>query len=64
MRVSRRLLGVVLFACLSAGAAEPEAGYGQGQVHPDFELPKLDGEMGKLSDYRGKRVLLFNFASW
>ena len=50
---------------LAAGvAAGPEIGYGQGQVHPDFHLPKVDGGFGKLSDFRGTRVVLFNFASW
>ena len=34
------------------------------QVHPDFLLPKLDGNFGRLSDYRGKKVLLIHFASW
>ena len=44
--------------------AAPEIGYGRGQVHHDFRLPKIDGGFGRLSDFRGKRVLLFNFASW
>ena len=29
-----------------------------------IELPKIGGGTGKLSDFRGKRVVLFNFASW
>lgn len=44
--------------------AAPETGYGRGQLHPEFELPRIDGGSGKLSDYRGKRVVLFNFATW
>jgi len=32
-----------------------------GQPVPDFELPNQDGEMIKLSDYRGKRVVIFSF---
>ena len=47
-----------------AAAAPPETGFAQGQVHPDFRLPKLDGTMGSLSDYRGKKVFVFHFASW
>lgn len=31
---------------------------------PDFELPDLDGNMHRLSDYRGKKVLLAAWASW
>jgi hypothetical protein len=31
---------------------------------PDFALPDLDGRMHALSDHRGKKVLLFCWASW
>lgn len=31
---------------------------------PDFELPDLDGRMHRLSDYRGKKVMLALWASW
>ena len=31
---------------------------------PDFALPDLDGKMHRLSDYRGKKVLLAAWASW
>lgn len=31
---------------------------------PDFELPDLEGRMHKLSDHRGKKVLLALWASW
>ena len=31
---------------------------------PDFELPDLSGRMHRLSDYRGKKVLLIAYASW
>jgi len=53
-----------LLVLLGVAGAEPDVGYARGQVHPDFELPRLDGGSGKLSDYRGKRILLFHFASW
>ncbi len=33
-------------------------------VAPDFTLPDLDGKPHKLSDYRGKKVLLATWASW
>ena len=59
--MARILAVLVLTAPLLAA---PEVGYGKGQMHPDFSLPKVVGGAGKLADYRGKKVLLFNFASW
>jgi len=35
-----------------------------GQVAPDFSLPTLDGGTVKLSDYRGKPLVLNFWASW
>lgn len=31
---------------------------------PDFALPNLDGKNIRLSDYRGKRLVIFMWASW
>ena len=31
---------------------------------PDFELPDLDGRLHRLSDYRGRKVLMVSWASW
>ena len=31
---------------------------------PDFELPDLSGALQRLSDHRGKKVLLIVYASW
>jgi AhpC/TSA family len=31
---------------------------------PDFELPDLDGRRHRLSDWRGRKVLLVSWASW
>ena len=31
---------------------------------PDFELPDLAGRLHRLSDQRGKKVLLIAYASW
>ena len=36
----------------------------EGSSIPDFELQSLSGETVKLSDYRGKRLLIFFWASW
>ena len=44
--------------------AAPEVGTMRGQVHPDPVLQKVDGGSGRLSDYRGRKVVLVNFASW
>ena len=32
-----------------------------GQAAPDFELPNQDGDTVRLSDYRGRRVIIFAF---
>ncbi len=69
-RVARFSITGVLFVLVSLSASEsrgdapPVVGTRAGQIHPDFLLPKLDGEFGRLSDYRGKKVLLIHFASW
>ncbi|MHC4548256.1 MAG: peroxiredoxin family protein [Planctomycetota bacterium] len=55
----------VLFLTFAAPLlAAPEVGYGRGQMHPDFRLPTVDGGFGRLSDHRGRKVVLFHFASW
>lgn len=63
-----------LFACASlvmlGGLSEPGAevmppiGVDEGEMYPDFLLPTVDGDLKRLSDYRGKKILLFHFASW
>ncbi len=35
-----------------------------GDTAPDFALPSLEGDTIRLSDYRGKKVVLFMWASW
>ena len=54
-----------LFTFRSNAADELEVGREVGMSFPDFELPTIDGEgTVRLSDLRGKRVLLIEFASW
>lgn len=46
-----------------AGRGAAEAGSGP-VVAPELRLPDLDGAVHSLSDYRGKKVLLYCWASW
>lgn len=39
-------------------------GLEKGDIAPDFSLKTLNGEEVKLSDYRGKRVMINFWASW
>ncbi|TWT27953.1 redoxin domain-containing protein [Planomicrobium sp. CPCC 101110] len=39
-------------------------GLAPGEVAPDFELTTLSGETAKLSDYKGKKVILNFWATW
>ncbi|MDP6716053.1 MAG: redoxin domain-containing protein [SAR202 cluster bacterium] len=45
-------------------ATEISGHVGVGDHAHDFTLPSLDGENISLSDYKGKRVILFMWASW
>ena len=68
MLVSMVALAMVGGIGLAAGPARAgETAYSRievGSPHPDFVLPTLDGGYARLSDYRGKKVLLIHFASW
>ena len=65
------ILGLLL-TLAQPGAAAPlsrlqgaERGIDVGQFLPDLELPRIDGNGSvRLSDYRGRRLLLIQFASW
>ncbi|GKV67549.1 thioredoxin-like protein YneN [Sporosarcina sp. NCCP-2716] len=39
-------------------------GLGQGELPPDFEMKTLEGDTVKLSDLRGKKVILNFWATW
>jgi len=46
------------------GMLDPEATLEREQLAPDFALKTLSGEVVKLSDYRGKLVLLNFWTTW
>lgn len=41
-----------------------EVGISQGDFAPDFELETLDGDVKKLSDFRGDKIMLNFWATW
>ena len=43
---------------------QDETGLAVGDIAPDFELETAEGETVRLSDYRGKRVLVNFWATW
>src|SRR5699024_11314526 len=48
----------------SADVSEEQAEIEVGEEAPDFELETLDGETTKLSDLKGKKVILNFWATW
>ena len=65
-----RKLALALAACgmiLGSTTRASAASYAPkvGETHPDFTLPRIDdGAPVSLSNFRGKKVLLIQFASW
>lgn len=41
-----------------------DEGLAKGETAPDFELTTIDGETARLSDYKGKKVILNFWATW
>ena len=61
----RTLLALTLATVLASAARADGYNPKVGQRHPDFTLPDIQtGKPVSLSDYRGKKVLLIQFASW
>ncbi len=62
------IIAAMLFAGIHAARKNRSAGsvtaQFRGQPAPDFELQSLDGKNVKLSDFRGKAVLLNFWATW
>ena len=51
-------MGLMAALAVSAMAQAPAAELKVGDMAPDFALPGSDGKVHKLSDYRGKTVVL------
>lgn len=55
----------LLFIFIAAGTVQAEtSGTEIGDKAPDFELTTLNGDNVKLSDFKGKRIMLNFWASW
>ena len=70
-RIASSLSAIALLTCVFLPAPggvfaedRPPIGVKAGEMYPDFLLPTLDGEFHRFSEYRGKKILLFHFASW
>lgn len=48
----------------SNNASTAKIGLEKGNIAPDFTLQTVDGKTSKLSDYRGKKVILNFWATW
>ncbi|GLB60794.1 peroxiredoxin family protein [Cytobacillus sp. NCCP-133] len=64
------LFVLITAAIVQAEKKEPQSepvnqtGLGIGLKAPDFELKNLEGETVKLSDYKGKKIMLNFWATW
>ena len=66
MAASLLLFGLSLIIVqVKGGKAAPEVRPEVGYMAPDFDLPGLDGQRVRLSDFRGKKAVFLNFwATW
>lgn len=58
------LLGVLLFVVVDQNCCAQSVGLNVGDVAPEIELSNTEGEVMKLSELRGKYVLIDFWASW
>ncbi|MDW0111450.1 TlpA family protein disulfide reductase [Sporosarcina aquimarina] len=54
----------VIDTASTKATSEAVQGLGQGETPPDFEMKTLDGDTVKLSDLKGKKVILNFWATW
>ena len=68
--MQRAVAALVMFQGIAPGLADaevagpPSVGAKVGEMAVDFLLPTLEGQWGRLSDFRGRKILLIHFASW
>ena len=65
-RIARTIVCAVVLASVFplAVGCKSSSGPRAGDLAPDFVLPKLDGSVHKLSNHRGKPVLVNLWATW
>ena len=62
---AKRPVLLSLLVSLISPALSPAQGARIGEPAPDFTVASLDGRSTiRLSDFRGRRVLIFNWATW
>jgi len=55
----------MMMACLTSPPLSLAQGVKVGEPAPDFAVASLDGRSTiRLSDFRGRRVLIFTWATW
>ena len=65
MSLSKCIFLAMVFAAVGSAVRAVAASPQVGQRHADFTLASIaDGKPVSLSDFRGKKVLLIQFASW
>ena len=64
MVVGRVVMGLVVSGFIFSRLAQAEGPPEIGEVAPEIEGEDLDGEVFRLSDYRGKVVVLDFWGNW
>ncbi|MFH5185401.1 redoxin domain-containing protein [Paenibacillus sp. TAB 01] len=58
------MVAVLLYTLIAAGFNKPQSSIHIGSLAPDIQVTTLDGVSAKLSDYKGKGVILNFWGSW